>query len=105
MSKQLHNKVNKEELRRKIAKDETERTTLSFYQYAKISNPKLFRDHLYLELSKIDVLGRVYIASEGINGQVSIPQNNVTQLREVFENIEFLSKTRLNFAIEDGISL
>ena len=35
----------------------------------------MFRNELYQKFVEIDVFGRVYIASEGINGQISVPQN------------------------------
>ena len=51
----------------------TERLTLSFYQYAHIGNPQLFRDHLFLTWNALEVLGRIYVAQEGINAQLSVP--------------------------------
>jgi UPF0176 protein len=40
----LYNRVNKEELKKKIAEDTTQRTTLSFYKYVIIENPEELRD-------------------------------------------------------------
>ena len=73
---QLYNKLSAEERKALIAKAGKKRITLSFYQYAKIGNPQLFRDMLFLEWDKLDVLGRTYVASEGINGQVCSRQKN-----------------------------
>jgi len=104
MGKRLHNKVNKEVLREKIQNEQEERVTLSFYKYAHIPNPQLFRDHFYLKLEEINAFGRIYIAKEGVNGQMSIPADHVNKLREIFNHIEFLKNIRLNIAIEEGIS-
>ena len=73
---QLWNTLSKEELEEKWREKGYEWVTISFYQYAKIPNPRLFRDHLYQMWSKLDVLGRVYVATEGINAQISVPKHN-----------------------------
>lgn len=99
--KALYNKVDKELLKKKLEQEGIERTTLSFYQYAKIPNPSLFRDHFYLILDEIDVLGRIYVSGEGVNGQISIPSPNMDALRTTMDSIEFLKDIRLNIAIED----
>ena len=67
---QLHNKVSGEELRKKMQSSNEERSTLSFYQYAHIPNPQVFRDHLFTEWDRLGVLGRTYVATEGINAQI-----------------------------------
>ena len=70
--KHLHNRVNGKELKEKIKQDHRPRITLSFYKYAQIGNPQLFRDHFYQLLASVDVLGRIYVANEGVNGQISV---------------------------------
>lgn len=97
----LYNRVNKEELRKKLLEDNTPRTTLSFYKYHQIKNTALFRDHLYFNWSKIGVYGRIYIASEGVNGQVSVPTENLDDFKKEVKNITFFQEMRLNIAIED----
>ncbi len=97
----LHNHINKEELKEKMLNDPRKRITLSFYQYAHILNPSFFRNHLYLKLSEQEVFGRIYIASEGINGQISVPESKFDALKSLFGDIDFLSKIRLNIAIDD----
>ncbi len=97
----LYNKVNKEELKDKLSKSLIERQTLSFYAYAQIEDPKEFRDQFYLSLDKLGVLGRIYVANEGVNGQISVPQSKLGWLKESLNEIEFLKDIRLNIAIED----
>ena len=72
-SMQLYNKLSAEERRILIAQAGAERLTLSFYQYHQILNPQIFRDYLFLHWNKIEVLGRIYVAHEGINAQLSVP--------------------------------
>ncbi|MDA9820401.1 rhodanese-related sulfurtransferase [Salibacteraceae bacterium] len=97
----LHNKVDKRVLKERIEKSEEPRTTISFYKYARIGNPQVFRDHLYLHWEKLDVFGRVHIATEGINAQISVPTSNLDQFKSDLDEIVFLRGVRLNFAVED----
>lgn len=101
MKSRLFNRVNREVLLERIHSDSTARITLSFYQYANIGNPAVFRDHLYLLLTAIEVLGRIYVSKEGVNGQISVPEYNKEELRATIDSIEFLKGCRFNFAIED----
>ena len=64
---QLYNKLSAQERAEMLEAAGTERLTLSFYQYAHIGNPQLFRDHLFLSWNALEVLGRIYVAKEGIN--------------------------------------
>lgn len=97
----LHNKVNKKELKDQLLRSEIKRTTISFYIYHPIRQPAFFRDHLYLLLQPIGVLGRIYIASEGINAQISVPQSGFQDLKNALDEIIFLQNIRLNIAVED----
>ena len=102
MSKNLHNRVNREILLQRISADPTPRTTISFYKYAHIGNPSLFRDHIYLMLNELGVLGRIYVSFEGVNAQISVPTANLELFRKKLDEITFLENCRLNFAIEDN---
>ncbi|MCU0397014.1 MAG: rhodanese-related sulfurtransferase [Cyclobacteriaceae bacterium] len=79
-----------------------DRTTLSFYKYHLIEDPKAFRDKLYLDLASIDVWGRIYVATEGINGQISVPTQKLNEFRDQLYSIPFLKGIRLNIAVEDN---
>src|SRR5690606_10040774 len=46
----------------------------SFYRYVKILNPQNLRDELFIEWDALGVLGRVYLAKEGINAQICVPK-------------------------------
>lgn len=97
---QLYNKLSARERESLIDEAGEDRLTLSFYAYAKIGNPKLFRNHLFVAWNEMDVLGRIYVAHEGINAQLSVPAKKFNQFKEFLDNIYFLKDVRLNIAIE-----
>lgn len=98
----LHNRVNRKELKARMLADPTPRTTLSFYRYYSIPDPAAFRDALYTAWHAMGVFGRVYVAAEGINGQVSLPTEQLDAFRAHFESLEGFSNLRLNIAVEDN---
>ena len=98
----LHNRVNGEELKRRLRESKEARVTVSFYKYFKIIEPKVFRDWLFQEWSKIGVLGRIYVALEGINAQISVPVDGLDIFRNAINSIEHLNGIRLNVAVEGG---
>lgn len=97
----LYNRVNNDELKRRMLESDEKRITLSFYQYANISNVPQFRNDLYRLLDEVKVYGRIYVASEGVNGQISVPEQYFETFREKLNSIPFLNNIRLNVAIED----
>ncbi|MFY0644207.1 MAG: rhodanese-related sulfurtransferase [Bacteroidia bacterium] len=97
----LHNTINGEELKEKIKQSSEQRTTISFYTYAKIGNPQLFRDHLFYHWSQLGVLGRIYVANEGINAQLSVPTHNLEDFQTTLKEVSFLDGVRLNYAVDD----
>lgn len=99
---QLYNKLSAEERAQLIEQAGEDRLTLSFYQYAQIGNPQLFRDYLFLHWDRLDVLGRIYVAHEGINAQLSVPAKRFEQFKAQLKTITFLKEVRLNIAIEQN---
>ena len=99
---QLYNKLSAKEREILIKEAGEKRLTISFYQYAKIEDPKSFRDFLFVEWEKLNVLGRTYIASEGINAQISVPAYQLELFRKHLYGIDFLNGIRLNVAIEQN---
>ena len=97
---QLYNTLSAEERRELITKAGEDRLTLSFYQYAHLANPQELRDELFLKWEKLEVLGRTYIATEGINAQISLPAKNIEAFREDLYTYNFMNGIRLNVAIE-----
>ncbi len=101
----LHNRVSQAELKKLLYEETEHRTTISFYQYFPINEPKQFRDELYAGLNALKVFGRIYIAHEGINAQVSVPDSKVAAFREYLYSIAPLNGIRLNIAVADDNSL
>lgn len=97
----LHNKVDGSVLKAQMLQSNEERTTISFYRYFQIPDTKTYRDTLFEEFSELDVCGRVYLAQEGINAQISMPTKNVEGLRTYLESTKDLKNLRLNTAVED----
>ncbi len=97
----LHNRVSRKELKERILNDPTPRKTISFYCYFHIDGPNEFRDELYLKLKEFDVMGRIYLAHEGINAQVSVPEAQLEPFRTYLYSIEPLNCLRLNIAVDD----
>ncbi len=98
--KALHNRVNRRELKERLLKDPVKRITLSFYKYAQIPEPKSFRDELYQWWDALGVLGRTYLAQEGINAQISVPEANFEQFKTLMNSYEMFRGMRLNVAVE-----
>jgi len=97
----LYNRVEGRLLKEMIRATPQKRVTISFYKYHRIENPQEFRDQLYLSLDAIGVLGRIYLATEGINGQISVPQDKQEDFKNYLYSIPFLNGIRLNIAVQD----
>ena len=97
---QLYNKLSAKERAALIEEAGKDRLTISFYKYAHIGNPQILRDHLFLTWNDLDVLGRIYVATEGINAQLSVPAENFKTFKKHLDSISFLKGVRLNIAIE-----
>ena len=97
---QLYNTLSAKEREALIEEAGQERLTISFYQYAHIGNPVVFRNHLFIHWNDLDVLGRIYVANEGINAQLSVAAENFEEFKSHLDSISFLKDVRLNIAIE-----
>lgn len=97
----LHNRVSQKELKERLYEETEPRKTISFYSYFFVSDPQAFRDHLYKHLVELKVFGRIYVAHEGINAQLSVPASNFHLMREFFESNGGLKGVRFNEAVDD----
>ncbi len=97
---QLYNTLSAEERSKMIDEAGKQRLTISFYAYAQIENPQDFRDALFLAWNPLDVLGRIYVANEGINAQLSVPADNFYEFKDSIEVYPFMQNIRLNIAVE-----
>ena len=99
---QLYNSLSNNERVKLIQEAGKDRLTISFYKYFKISDPETFRNKLFLFWDSIDVLGRIYVAHEGINAQLSVPADQFETFKSHLDSINFLKNIRLNVAIEQN---
>ena len=97
----LHNRVPQAELKQRLFEEKEHRTTISFYHYFPIEDPRVFRDELYKNLDTIKVFGRIYVAHEGINAQLSVPDSHFDALKSYLYSIKPLEGIRLNVAVDD----
>lgn len=98
----LHNRISQKELKQRLLEEKSPRKTISFYHYFPIADPKSFRDELYLKLAELDVFGRIYLAHEGINAQISVPSSRYEDFQSFLNSMEPLRGLRLNSAVADN---
>ena len=103
-NKYLYNKINSKELKLALADEPFERITASFYKYVDISVPNDLRDELYELWNQMGVFGRVYIADEGINAQVSIPEQNWEIFKDSVLRNYLFRDVKIKTAIQEGSS-
>jgi len=63
-------------------KQEKNRITVSFYKYFHVKNPETFRVALLDIFKYYQIFGRIYVADEGINAQISIFESNVYNMKK-----------------------
>ena len=98
----LHNRISNAALKLQMLQETEPRITISFYKYFHIADPQQFRDDLYIQFDAIKVFGRVYIAHEGINGQISVSESNKDAFRDILYAADpALNGIRLNVAVDD----
>lgn len=98
----LQNRVNKKELKKRIQDETLKRVTVSFYRYVIIDNPNELRDNLFCQWNSLDILGRIYLAHEGINAQMSVPVDNWEIFKKnLFADLRF-SDVAFKIAVEDN---
>ena len=100
----LYNKKDRALLKKELNAETFKRITCSFYRYTEISDVQSFRDRLYRDLSKINVFGRVYVAAEGVNAQISCPDHQWGAFRKKLNSYEYLSNVPVKRAVKDGQS-
>lgn len=98
----LHNRVSQKELKDRLLEETEPRVTISFYHYFLIADVQHFRDEMYKALHTLQVFGRIYVASEGINAQISVPKSNLELFRNYLYSIPAFNNLRLNIAVDDN---
>jgi UPF0176 protein len=98
----LHNKYSKQDLLKILHSEDFQRKTLSFYRYVILENPQAFRDQLYHNFSELGCNGRIYVAHEGINAQINVPEHQVDAFLELLDAIPELKNMPIKWAIEES---
>jgi UPF0176 protein len=87
-----------------LAEEGFARKTCSFYRYINIDELQALRDELYKEWFALRILGRVYLAAEGINAQISVPEPHWDQFLETLNSRGVLAKMPIKHAVQEGQS-
>jgi UPF0176 protein len=97
----LHNKYDKKTLRERLEAEQFRRITLSFYRYVIVNDVDSWRDELYKWMDELMILGRVYVAREGINAQINVPEHHFDTFKRKMQEDERLRDMPLKIAVED----
>ena len=97
----LHNRVSNKELKLRMLAETDPRLTISFYRYHPIAHPQDLRNQLWTDLTQLQVFGRIYVAHEGINAQISVPSLNFKAFETYINSLDWLCGVRLNQAVDD----
>ena len=100
--KHMFNKLSKSECLDILNKEDFSRKTVSFYRYVILKDLSDFRDELYKNWNKLAVLGRIYIAKEGINAQLSVPEHHWEEFIENINSYKQFQGVPFKFALEDN---
>jgi UPF0176 protein len=98
---QLYNKLSKEELLKEMEAENFQRKTISFYRYVNFNDPKAYRDELFKKWFRLNCKGRIYIAREGINAQMSVPEHNLNAFFSDLNSRKELADMPIKWAVED----
>lgn len=97
----LYNTLSREQLLRRLEKEDFNRRTLSFYRYVLIENPRELRDELYRKWDEFHCLGRIYVAREGINAQMNVPEHHVDAFLQHLDSVSSFRDMPIKWAVED----
>ncbi len=97
----LYNRINKEELKQRLAEETFNRKTISLYRYFILDDPQTFRDDLFRDWFPLGCFGRIYVAREGINAQMSVPEHNWEAFLETLKKHAIFNEIPIKYAIED----
>src|ERR1051326_8457567 len=97
----LVNRVDKKILKQRLMEEPFRRITLSFYRYVIIDDPQKLRDALWKEWNGLNIFGRIYLAHEGINAQLCVPEANFNVFKEKLYSDARFKDVPFKIAVED----
>ncbi|MBI4945177.1 MAG: rhodanese-related sulfurtransferase [Bacteroidetes bacterium] len=92
----------RKELLKRLHEEPFKRVTLSFYRYIIIDEPEILRNELFHKWNDLNIFGRIYLAHEGINAQMSIPEANLEKFRNQLYSDKRFSDVPFKIAVEDS---
>lgn len=98
----LYNIFDSKVLKDSLLSETFTRKTVSFYRYFILEKPQEFRDQLYLDWAQLNCFGRIYVAREGINAQMSIPGHHYDAFLKTLDKYPIFNQIPIKFAIEDN---
>ncbi len=96
----LINRTDKNVLKKRLQEENLRRYTISFYRYTRIDQPQQTRDELYAKWSQWGCFGRVYIAAEGINAQMSVPEEHWDAFAEDLYTYSYFNDVPFKHAVD-----
>jgi UPF0176 protein len=98
----LYNTIDSRVLKENLMNEKFSRKTISFYRYFVLNDPQLLRNQLYTEWEGLNCFGRIYIAREGINAQMSVPEHCFDAFLKSLEKYPIFDRIPIKQAIEDN---
>jgi UPF0176 protein len=98
----LYNIIDGKVLKGNLMEETFVRKTISFYRYFIIGNPHEFRDRIYQDWAALNCFGRIYVAREGINAQMSVPEHNFETFLQILAKYPIFHQIPIKYAIEDN---
>ncbi|MDI1353925.1 MAG: rhodanese-related sulfurtransferase [bacterium] len=98
----LSNRTDKNILKQRLKEENIVRKTISFYRYVNIEDPKELRDTLYSVWTELNCFGRIYLAHEGINAQMNVPEESWEKFEEHLNTISYFAGVPIKHAVENN---
>src|SRR6478736_997082 len=96
---QLSNRTDKNVLKQRLKEEKILRKTISFYRYVNIPNPNELRDELFKMWTELNCFGRIYLAHEGINAQMSVPADHWDEFEAYLNSLSYFKDMPIKFAV------
>lgn len=96
----LVNRIDKNILKQRLKEEKFQRKTISFYRYVNIENPQQLRDDLFKKWDELNCFGRIYLANEGINAQMSVPEHNWEKFKEHLFSLPYFKDVPFKHAVD-----
>lgn len=96
----LVNRIDKNVLKKRLQEERIHRKTVSFYRYVNIPDPQALRDELFQAWSELNCFGRIYLANEGINAQMSVPEDRWDEFVKLLYSYSYFKDVPFKHAVD-----